>query len=106
MLLLLRKKPLRDANGWQRAIISKNDRFKELLALLDFEKSDSQNNLIYNFHASKNPNRTSQILFRGGSELRTNNIFWLGSLWVNLKCASGVDFALTDLGGGALDNSL
>ena len=39
-------------------IFLKFDRFRELFALLDFEKSNSQNDPIYIFHASKHPDRT------------------------------------------------
>ena len=87
--VLLRKKSCGTPIAGKELLFSKNDRFKELLALLDFEKSDSQNKLIYNFHAFKNPHRTSQILFRGGSGVKKNNIFWLGSLWVNFAITSG-----------------
>ena len=39
-------------------ILLKFDRFRELFALLDFEKSNSQNDPIYIFCVSKNPDRT------------------------------------------------
>ena len=38
------------------------DQFRKLFALLDFEKSNSQNDPIYNFHASKNPDATQNPL--------------------------------------------
>ena len=42
----------------QESIFLKIDQFRKLFKLLDFEKSNSQNDPIYNFHASKNPDRT------------------------------------------------
>ena len=43
-------------------IFLKIDQFRELFTLLDFEKSNSQNDPIYIFHASQNPDRTQNPL--------------------------------------------
>ena len=52
-------------------IFLKIDRFRKLFTLLVFKKSNSQNNPVYIFHASKNPDRTqippkTNILFIRG----------------------------------------